>query len=135
MRLPAIAIYMVIMIIGNFVVAFGYQYKWDWRIIVIIGYTAAGIQVAALPAIASTYAVDSYKPVAGSIFVSITVNKNLWGYGFSKFITPWIEQSGYIKPIMLNMSLTALWCLCAVPFYVYGKRFRGWTAKSSVHKM
>lgn len=135
MRLPAIAIYMVIMIIGNFVVAFGYEYKWDWRIIVIIGYTAAGIQVAALPAIASTYAVDSYKPVAGSIFVSITVNKNLWGYGFSKFITPWIEQSGYIKPIMLNMSLTALWCLCAILFYMYGKRFRGWTAKSSVHKM
>ncbi|KAF3388537.1 hypothetical protein F1880_004511 [Penicillium rolfsii] len=135
MRLPAIAIYMVIMIIGNFVVAFGYEYKWDWRIIVIIGYTAAGIQVAALPAIASTYAVDSYKPVAGSIFVSITVNKNLWGYGFSKFITPWIEESGYVKPIMLNMSLTALWCLCAIPFYVYGKRFRGWTAKSSVHQM
>ncbi|CEO59724.1 Putative MFS transporter [Penicillium brasilianum] len=135
MRLPAIAVYMVVMIIGNFVVAFGYEYKWDWRIIVIIGYTAAGIQVAALPAIASTYAVDSYKPVAGSIFVSITVNKNLWGYGFSKFITPWIEQSGYIKPIMLNMSLTALWCLCAIPFYMYGKRFRGWTAKSSVHKM
>lgn len=32
MRLPAIAIYMVIMVIGNFVVAFGYQYKWDWRV-------------------------------------------------------------------------------------------------------
>lgn len=153
MRLPAMAIYVAIMIIGNFVVAFGYQYKWDWRvrfpslcdfgalyliilqIIVIVGYTAAGIQVAALPAIASTYAVDSYKPVAGSIFVSITVNKNLWGYGFSKFITPWIERSGFIQPIMLNMCLTTLWCLCAIPFYFYGKKFRGWTAKSSVHKM
>jgi len=33
MRLPAMAIYVVIMIIGNFVVAFGYQYKWDWRVI------------------------------------------------------------------------------------------------------
>ncbi|KAJ5679918.1 Major facilitator superfamily domain general substrate transporter [Penicillium macrosclerotiorum] len=135
MRLPAMAIYVIIMIIGNFVVAFGYQYKWDWRAIVIIGYTAAGIQVAALPAIASTYAVDSYKPVAGSIFVSITVNKNVWGYGFSKFITPWVEESGFVKPIMLNMCLATLWCLCAIPFYFYGKRFRGWTAKSSVHKM
>lgn len=101
----------------------------------IIGYTAAGIQVAALPAIASTYAVDSYKPVAGSIFVSITVNKNVWGYGFSKFITPWVEESGFVKPIMLNMSLCTLWCLFAIPFYLYGKKFRGWTAKSSVHKM
>ncbi|KAK4860787.1 hypothetical protein LT330_004518 [Penicillium expansum] len=103
MRLPAMAIYVVIMIIGNFVVAFGYEYKWDWRIIVIIGYTAAGIQVAVLPAIASTYAVDSYKPVAGSIFVSITVNKNLWGYGFSNFITKWVDGSGFIKPIMMNI--------------------------------
>ncbi|CAI7602543.1 unnamed protein product [Penicillium manginii] len=135
MRLPAMAVYVVIMIIGNFVVAFGYEYKWDWRAIVIIGYTAAGIQVAALPAIASTYAVDSYKPVAGSIFVSITVNKNVWGYGFSKFITPWVEESGFVKPIMLNMCLCTLWCLFAIPFYLYGKKFRGWTAKSSVHKM
>ncbi|KAJ6080489.1 hypothetical protein N7467_010242 [Penicillium canescens] len=135
MRLPAMIPYVIISIIGNFIVAFGYQYKWDWKVIVIIGYTAAGIQVAALPAITSTYAVDSYKPVAGSIFVSITVNKNLWGYGFSKFITPWIEKSGFVKPIMLNMSLATLWCLCAIPFYFYGKRFRGWTAKSSVHKM
>lgn len=32
MRLPAMAIYVAVMIIGNFVVAFGYQYKWDWRV-------------------------------------------------------------------------------------------------------
>ncbi|KAJ5971579.1 Major facilitator superfamily domain general substrate transporter [Penicillium vulpinum] len=135
MRLPAMIPYVIISIIGNFIVAFGYQYKWDWKIIVFIGYTAAGIQVAALPAITSTYAVDSYKPVAGSVFVAITVNKNLWGYGFSKFITEWVEKSGFVKPIMLNMSLAALWCFCAIPFYFYGKNFRGWTAKSSVHKM
>ncbi|OOG00601.1 hypothetical protein ASPCADRAFT_511561 [Aspergillus carbonarius ITEM 5010] len=135
MRLPAMIPYVIISIIGNFVVAFGYQYQWDWRAIVIIGYTAAGIQVAAIPAITSTYAVDSYKPVAGSIFVSITINKNLWGYGFSEFITPWVEKSGFVRPIMLNMSLAVLWCLFAIPFYFYGKRLRKWTARSSVHRM
>ncbi|PWY94624.1 MFS transporter [Aspergillus sclerotioniger CBS 115572] len=123
MRLPAIIPYVIISIIGNFVVAFGYQYKWDWRAIVIIGYTAAGIQVAAIPAITSTYAVDSYKPVAGSIFVSITVNKNLWGYGFSEFITPWIEKSGFVRPIMLNMSLAALWCLFCDSLLLLWKAF------------
>ena len=66
---------------------------------------------------------------------AITVNKNVWGYGFSKFITPWVMESGFVKPIMLNMSLTALWCLCAIPFYFWGKKLRGLTAKSSVHKM
>jgi hypothetical protein len=86
--------YVIIMYLGNIIVSVGYQNKWPWQAIVIIGFTCAGIQVAAIPSIASTYAVDSYKPVAGSLFVSITVNKNVWGYGFSKFITPWSEKNG-----------------------------------------
>jgi hypothetical protein len=90
--------------------------------------------VAALPAIASTYAVDCYKPVTGSIFVTITVNKNVWGYGFAKFITPWTMESGFIDPIMTNMCLTFLWCALGVLFYFYGKKIRYWSRKSKVHK-
>lgn len=94
MRLVAMIPYTIIMYLGNIVVSVGYQQKWPWQAIVIIGYPAAGIAVATLPSISSTYAVDSYKPVAGSLFVAITVNKNVWGYGFSKFITPWSLESG-----------------------------------------
>ena len=32
MRLPAIIPYALIMLLGNFVVGFGYQYGWDWRV-------------------------------------------------------------------------------------------------------
>ncbi|KAJ5725298.1 uncharacterized protein N7483_006655 [Penicillium malachiteum] len=71
MRLPTMIPYVIIAILGNFIVVTG------GYIIVIIGYTCIGIQVAALPAITSTYAVDSYKPVVGSSFVAVTVNKNL----------------------------------------------------------
>lgn len=135
MRLVAMIPYVIIMVIGNIIVAVGYQNSWPWQVIVILGYTAAGIQVAALPAIASTYAVDSYKPVTGSIFVSITINKNLWGYGFSKFVTPWIIQSGYIPPIMTNMALTLLWCLFGILFWYKGKTFRRWTKNDKVHTL
>jgi hypothetical protein len=151
MRLLTMVPYVILMIIGNFVVAFGYEKAWDWKVsispppsqnkysrkqvIVIIGYACAGIQVAALPAISSTYSIDSYKPVAGSIFVAITVNKNVWGYGFSKFITPWTMKDGYVPPIMTNMSLITLWCLCGVIFWFYGKTFRKWTRNSKVHSM
>ena len=93
------------------------------------------MQVTALPAIASTYAVDSYKPVVGSVFIAITVNKNVWGYGFSKFITPWTEEAGYIPAIMLNMCLTALWVSFGIVFYFKGKHCRKWTAKSSIWKL
>ncbi|GIZ42349.1 hypothetical protein CKM354_000562300 [Cercospora kikuchii] len=135
MRLPAMIPYVAIMILGNFTVAFGYDRKWPWEVIVIIGYTCAGIQVAALPAMVNTYAVDSYKPVAGALMVSITVNKNLWGYGFSEFITPWVMKDGFIPPIMLNMSLITLWCAFGIPFYFFGKTFRRWSKNSSVHRM
>jgi len=135
MRLLTAVPYVIIMVIGNVVVALGYQHQWDWKVIVIVGYTAAGIQVAALPAIFSTYAVDSYKPVAGSLFVAITVNKNVWGYGFSKFITPWTISAGYIPPIMTNMSLILLWCLFGILFWFKGKTFRKWTRNSKVHRM
>jgi hypothetical protein len=73
-RLPAMIPYVIIMYVGNIIVSVGYQQKWHWAIIVVLGYSFAGIQVAALPAMASTYAVDSYKPVAGSLFVAITVS-------------------------------------------------------------
>ncbi|CZR53299.1 related to HOL1, putative substrate-H+ antiporter [Phialocephala subalpina] len=135
MRLLAMIPYVIVMIIGNVVVAVGYEHHWDWKVIVIIGYTCAGIQVAALPSISSTYSIDSYKPVAGSIFVAITVNKNVWGYGFSKFITPWTIKSGYIPPIMTNMSLITLWCLTGIIFWYFGKTFRKWTKNSKVHSM
>jgi hypothetical protein len=100
-----------------------------------VQYANNPIEVAALPAISSTYSIDSYKPVAGSIFVAITVNKNVWGYGFSKFITPWTIESGYIPPIMTNMALITLWCCCGIIFWYYGKTFRRWTRNSKVHTM
>lgn len=135
MRLPAMIPYVIIMFLGNIIVSVGYERKWPWQVIVIIGYACAGIQVAALPGMVSTYAVDSYKPVAGSLFVAITVNKNLWGYGMGKFITPWTIQSGFIAPIMTNACLILLWCLFGILFWWKGKTFRRWTRNSKVHQM
>ncbi|KAM5351183.1 hypothetical protein ACJ41O_003906 [Fusarium nematophilum] len=135
MRLPAMIPYVIIMIIGNIVTSIGYERQWPWPVIVVLGYSCAGIQVAALPSIASTYAVDCYKPVTGSLFVAITVNKSLWGYGMGKFITPWTIESGFMPAFMTNMGLTVLWCLTGVIFYFYGKTFRRWTKDSGVHQM
>ncbi|KAH7134439.1 major facilitator superfamily domain-containing protein [Dactylonectria macrodidyma] len=135
MRLPAMIPYVIIMVLGNVITAIGYERKWPWQVIVVLGYSCAGIQVAALPSIASTYAVDCYKPVTGSLFVAITVNKSLWGYGMGKFITPWTIKAGFLPAFMTNMALTVLWCLIGSVFYFYGKTFRRWTKDSGVHLM
>ncbi len=81
----------VTMFLGNIVVAVGYERKWPWEDIVLIGCTCA---IAALPGNVSTYADDSYKPVADSLFVAVTVNRNVWGYGFGEFIMPWSVEAG-----------------------------------------
>lgn len=133
-RLLALLPYTIIMYLGNIIVAVGMEKKWHWAAIVVIGYTCAGIQVAAIPAIASTYAVDSYKPVAGPLFVAITVNKNVWGWGYSQYITTWTEKDGFIPCIMLNASLILLFALMAIPMFYLGKTFRRWTRNSSVHR-
>ncbi|KAM0228550.1 hypothetical protein ACHAPO_010627 [Fusarium lateritium] len=133
MRLPAMIPYIVIMIFGNVITSIGYERHWPWPVIAVLGYSSAGIQVAALPSIASTYAVDCYKPVTGSLFVAITVNKSLWGYGMGRFVTPWTIKSGFIPVFMTNMGLTVLWCGLGAVFYFYGKTFRRWTKDSNVH--
>jgi MFS family permease len=133
MRLLTAIPYVVLMVIGNVITAVGYDRHWHWALIVVLGWTCTGIQVAALPAIFSTYAVDSYKPVAGAIFVAITVNKNVWGYGFSRFITAWAAKVGFITPIMTNMALTLFFCSLGIVFWFYGKTFRRWTKDSNVH--
>lgn len=78
MRLPSLIPFVLCTIVGTLVTAYGYQNAWKWEIIVIVGYTLLGLQVSAISAIAMTYSIDSYKPVAGEILVSATVNKNLW---------------------------------------------------------
>ncbi|KAJ2900159.1 hypothetical protein MKZ38_002573 [Zalerion maritima] len=127
MRLPTMIPYVFIMIISHVVTAVGYMRGWPWEVIVVIGYTCAGINAASLPGIVSTYAVDSYKPVAGSIFVAITVNKNLWGYGMGEFIVPWTTADGYYPAFMVNMALSTVFCLFGIVFFYYGKTFRRWT--------
>lgn len=73
MRLVTMVPYVFVMILGAVVVAIGYDRRWPWQAIVVVGYTCLGIQVTSLPSIASTYAIDSYKPITGSMFVTITM--------------------------------------------------------------
>lgn len=133
MRLPALIPFTIIVILQMVLISVGYQQKWHWAIIVVIGFTLNGLQIASIPSVASTYAVDCYKPVAGDYFVSATVNKNLWAYGVAKFLTPWAEKSGYIPPFMTNLALTVFFLGLGIVFFFYGKNFRKWTRNSSVH--
>ncbi|PTB63296.1 MFS general substrate transporter [Trichoderma citrinoviride] len=135
MRLLTMLPYTLGMIIGLVVVGVGYSRFWSWKVIVIIGYTLLGMQVTSLPSIASTYAIDSYKPATGAIFIAITINKNLWGYGVGKFITPWTVEAGYLVPVMTLMALITFFCSFGILFWYCGKWFRGRSKNSFLHQL
>lgn len=136
MRLPAIFPFTGILAIGASVTAVGYANAWYWPIIVIVGYGCIGWQVAAIPPLAITYSVDSFKPVSGEFLVCMTVNKNLWGYGVSVFIVPWIEKAGFITPFMVIMGMTIGFTLVpGVLLWLFGKKVRRLTKDSYVHRL
>lgn len=53
----------------------------------------------------------------------------------SKFLTNWAETDGFVPPILTNMALITFFSCCGLIFWIWGKKFRGMTAKSFVHKL
>jgi hypothetical protein len=59
MRLVTLIPYACCTLVGSLIMAFGYERGWSWEAIVIGGYTLIGIQLTAVSAIATTYAVSA----------------------------------------------------------------------------
>ena len=54
MRLPALVPFVVVALVGLLVTAIGYQHKWPWEVIVIIGFGFIGLQGIAIPTLTIT---------------------------------------------------------------------------------
>jgi uncharacterized membrane protein (Fun14 family) len=156
MRLPALVPFALCGLVGCVVTALGFQHGWSWESVVIVGFGFIGVHTAGLSGIAINYVVsiralslthlahldtnflqiDCYKPSAGEFLVCATVFKNVFGYGMSRYFNDWVVRDGYVGPFMTIMGLN-LGCLLlgAVPLYFYGKKVRGWSANSSIHRV
>ncbi|EXJ71189.1 uncharacterized protein A1O5_06183 [Cladophialophora psammophila CBS 110553] len=134
MRLSALYPFIAAALVGMVIVGVGYQQRWAWKVIIMLGFTLVGVQVVAIPAISVAYAVDCYKPVAGQIMVIVTVTKNTFGFGMTYFMNDWAIKDGFIPPIFLLMAMTVGFTLIGtalLPFF--GKQFRVWTRNAVVH--
>lgn len=133
MRLPALIPYCITTVIGIVIGGLGYQRKWDWPIILVIGYGFSGLCVTAVPTIAIAYAVDCYKPISGEIMVVATVIKNTCGFGMSYWVSPLAARKGWLTPAMIEFALTVGPILLGIPIYFFGKKLRKLTRNSVVH--
>ncbi|KAJ5999402.1 hypothetical protein N7451_007212 [Penicillium sp. IBT 35674x] len=79
------------------VAAVGLERLWPWEVIVIVGFGLTGVIVMAIPTIATTYAIDSYKHVAGEIMVLATVAKNTFGVMFQSSSFPTTQSNAALS--------------------------------------
>ncbi|KAJ5771820.1 hypothetical protein N7520_002349 [Penicillium odoratum] len=135
MRLLTFIPFIAIAVVGMTVAAVGLERIWPWEVVVIIGFGFTGVIVMAIPTIATTYAIDSYKNMAGEIMVLATVAKNTFGYGLTYFIIPWATEHGYLYPIItVGMIAVGITLIGLILFFSFGKTFRRWTRNSGVHR-
>ncbi|KAK4940470.1 hypothetical protein LTR10_019454 [Elasticomyces elasticus] len=136
MRLVALAPFAIIATIGVAItgVALTKGTSWPWGVLVVIGYGSAGLCLASLPTIGLAYAVDCYKPITGELMVVTTVLKNTTGFSMSYWVPYLAKKDGFLTPLMVWYTFTAVVMLLAIPLYFWGKSLRRITRNSPVHR-
>lgn len=132
-RLPALVPYFATTVVGVVIGGIGYERKWEWPIVLVVGYGLSGLCVTAVPTIAVAYAVDSYKAITGEIMVVATVIKNTCGFPISYWVPPLSAREGWLVPTMVEFSLTIGPMVLGIPMYFLGKSLRRLTRHSSLH--
>jgi hypothetical protein len=72
--------------------------------------------------------VDCYRPVAIEAFVGVIVIRNIWGFGFTFAVAPWLTAEGVRSVTIAITIITVGFYLTTIPMYIYGKRLRIWTS-------
>lgn len=79
------------------------------------------------PNIAITYVVECYPKAAAECLVTINVFKNFVAFLFLYTAVDWVASSGWIQVYMIMFMLVSLGMLLAIPFYLFGRKWRGKT--------
>ena len=125
-RLPIILFAGIISPLGIVLTGYGMSHGPHWIAIAIPeGMGAFGITAACN--VYLTYSIDSYKPYAAQLSVTVNVFKNCLGFAASYASVAWDTRVGH-QPMFGTMS-GIMWFvyLLIVPIYFYGKRIRNWT--------
>ena len=72
--------------------------------------------------------VDSYYPVSPDLVLLIVGLKNVFGFGFSYAIVPWINSFGYKRLYGTMAGIEYAVILLGLPLWYFGKKIRHITA-------
>ena len=75
---------------------FAAQKQLHWSI-GFIGYAFIGFGLTAIANIGMTYILDIYSPIADEALLIVNALKNVFAFGFSYGVSPWVTQDGFEK--------------------------------------
>jgi hypothetical protein len=73
--------------------------------------------------------VDCYYPLAPELLLLVVGLKNIFGFGFSYAVIPWITASGYPGTFGAMTGIMFGVVLLGLPLWYWGKQIRHVTAK------
>jgi hypothetical protein len=142
--LPAILVPTGLLMCVNFFLTnirygMGVQHQTSW-VVPFLGFGFVCFGLTAIPTITMTYGnfydswlmivLDSYYPVAYESFLLIAGLKNVFSFGFSFAIVPWVTLSGFQGAFGTMVGVQCALMLFGVPLWYYGKKIRhksaGW---------
>ncbi|KIJ62925.1 hypothetical protein HYDPIDRAFT_176332 [Hydnomerulius pinastri MD-312] len=77
-----------------------------------------------------SYVVDSHGPYAAEAFATINCIKNLFAFGVTYYVVPWLGAQGVLRTFCTIGGINIWVCLMTVPMYIYGKRARSWVHRT-----
>lgn len=136
MRLPGMVLCLITAPLSLILYGVGIQHNLHW-ICPTIGLGLLNFSITQGTNICLVYVIDSYRPVAGEITLSVMGFKSLFGFLLSFYTNPWVEQSGYQNAYGAMAGIAAAVLIMWVPLYVWGKKIRhvtwNWPIVSYVH--
>jgi hypothetical protein len=112
----------------------GIQHQSHW-IIPYIGFGCVNFGIGSVPAIGMTYSnlctffsltvvIDAYYQVAFEALLLVSGLKQVFSFGFSYAIIPWLVKDGYQKAFGAMVGINCAVLLLALPLWYYGKQIR-----------
>jgi hypothetical protein len=133
-RLPALIAPFFIVPGGLLMYGWGIQHLTHWAV-PFIGNGLIGFGAGSIPSITLTYSnfsftrrpnvvVDSYYPIASECLLVASGLKNVFAFGFSYGIVPWVNRNGFGGAFSIMVGIQSGVLLLALPLCYYGKRIR-----------
>ncbi|KAI1430027.1 major facilitator superfamily domain-containing protein [Xylaria sp. FL1777] len=128
MRLPTIALSLITTPLSLILYGVGIQKKLHW-ICPTIGLGLLNFSITQATNICLVYVIDSYRPIAGEVTLTVLGFKSLFGFLLSFYTNPWVAEAGYMNAFGIMAAISAGVLLFWIPLYFWGSSLRHQTWK------